>query len=685
MLRFVLLLCCIFATTSTEGADQSGAELYRTQIEPLLSNNCYDCHGYGTAEGGVILDEFESPEAASADPTLWWRALRMVRAGLMPPADHAELAPEDIALLEGWIKTHVFRFNPQQPDPGRVTLRRLNREEYRQTVHDLLGVDYDTRENFPPDDSGHGFDNLGDVLNMSTLHLEKYVQAGKAIADQAVPQTSEDAKHQEFFGGPIPDADQQRRELAEKLLRPLASRAYRRPVDQETLDRITEFAVAGYTERGLSFESAIAESLAAILASPRFLFLIEKTEGSQQEEFPRIDEFSLAARLSYFLWASMPDQELSQLAEEQRLRQELPQQIQRMTADPRWKRFVRQFVGQWLGARDVQHAVIDVVDVLRRDEPPNPEARRLRGRLHELRKIPSEKLTSEQKAELEQVAEDFRKATEKYREIDIGAYASLRPLMRAETERHFEYVFRQDRPLIELLDCDYAFLNARLARHYGIEEVEGDEIRRVDLPADSPRGGVLTQGTMLVTTSNPNRTSPVKRGLYILENILGVPPAPPPPNVPELPDVNSRRSGNVPSLRDSLARHREDPLCSSCHERMDPLGLAFENFNALGAWRDAERGYAIDPSGTLITGRSFENVEQLKRILVEHHRIDFYRCLTEKLLTFAIGRGLDYHDVQTVDAIVEQLEASGGKPSVLVQGIVESAPFQRKRSQRRSL
>ena len=201
----------------------------------------------------------------------------------------------------------------------------------------------------------------------------------------------------------------------------------------------------------------------------------------------------------------------------------------------------------------------------------------------------------------------------------------------------------------------------------------------VSLPADSPRGGVLTQGTFLATTSNPNRTSPVKRGVYILENILGIPPAPPPPDVPELSDQDDPHHPDPPTLRESLALHREDPLCSSCHSRMDPLGLAFENFNALGMWREHDRGQPIDSSGTLVRGQLFADVQEFKRILLRDHRRDFYRCLTEKMLTFAIGRGLEYYDVQTVDMIVDRLEESGGKPSELIAGIVHSAPFQRKR------
>jgi hypothetical protein len=253
----------------------------------------------------------------------------------------------------------------------------------------------------------------------------------------------------------------------------------------------------------------------------------------------------------------------------------------------------------------------------------------------------------------------------------------LRRAMRQETERYFDYVLRENRPLEEFIDSDYAFLNARLAQHYGIEGVTGDEVRRVQLPPDSPRGGILTQGTILAVTSNPTRTSPVKRGVFILDNILGTPPPPPPPNIPALEDAAKPIEGREPTLRETLELHRAQPLCSSCHNRMDPLGLALENFNAMGIWREKERDQVVDITGQLITGEPFNNVRQLKQILVDQHRTDFYRCLTEKLLTYAIGRGLDHRDVETVDRIVARLDQ--GRFEALLMGVIESAPFQKRR------
>jgi Protein of unknown function (DUF1588)/Protein of unknown function (DUF1585)/Protein of unknown function (DUF1592) len=238
---------------------------------------------------------------------------------------------------------------------------------------------------------------------------------------------------------------------------------------------------------------------------------------------------------------------------------------------------------------------------------------------------------------------------------------------------------RQNHSLVELLDSDYTFLNERLAKHYGIDGVKGEAMRRVALPPGSPRGGVLTQGTVLTVTSNPDRTSPVKRGLFILDNILGIPPPPPPPDIPPLEAAGKKLNGRTPSLRETLALHRNSAMCASCHNRMDPLGLALENYNALGRWRDKESGQPIDASGHLVTGESFNGIRELKRILIDRHRRDFYRCLSEKMLIYALGRGLDFRDVETVDRLVDKIESENGRPSALLMGIIESPPFQRRR------
>jgi hypothetical protein len=256
---------------------------------------------------------------------------------------------------------------------------------------------------------------------------------------------------------------------------------------------------------------------------------------------------------------------------------------------------------------------------------------------------------------------------------------ALRTAMRRETEMSFEYVLRENRSLLELIDSDYTFVNEQLARHYDIPGVKGDEMRRVTLPKNSPRGGILTQGTMLLVTSNPTRTSPVKRGLYVLNNLLAMPAPPPPTSVPTLEESVEAILDHEPTVREALERHRSDPLCASCHARMDPIGLALENFDALGMWREAEQGQKIDASGQLLSGQEFQNLRDIKNILKNEYRLNFYRCVAEKMLTYALGRGLEYYDQYTVDRIVERLEAEQGQSSALVMAIIDSAPFQRQR------
>jgi hypothetical protein len=247
---------------------------------------------------------------------------------------------------------------------------------------------------------------------------------------------------------------------------------------------------------------------------------------------------------------------------------------------------------------------------------------------------------------------------------------------------YFNHIVQDDRSVVEFIDSDYAFLNERLAKHYGLTNlnITGANLRQVTLPPNCPRGGVLTMGSILAVTSNPTRTSPVKRGLFILDNILGTPSPPPPPNIPPLEDSESAFSNHPPVLREVLELHRRQPVCASCHDRLDPPGLALENFNAMGMWRDKERGQTIEVGGQLITGEKFANIQELKHILANQHRTDFYRCLAEKLLTYAVGRNLEDYDVESVDQIVERMQKQDGHFSALLMGVIESAPFQKRRA-----
>jgi hypothetical protein len=481
-----------------------------------------------------------------------------------------------------------------------------------------------------------------------------------------------------YFTKDAPDEAVARREHAAEILGRFAQKAFRRPVDKSTVDRLVNLAESVYSQEEKSFESGIGQAMVAILASPRFLFREEGLlEPSPGQKYSEVDEWALASRLSYFLWSSMPDEELFRLAAQKELRPNVKKQFARMLKDDRSEQFIRNFTGQWLQARDIDGVIIDARAVLGREDEADPQTDRLRERFRELRNKNEDELSTEEKADLERVRRElFRNRRGPRAELN----GPIRQAMRRETEMFFEHIVKNDRPLTELLNSDYTFLNARLARHYGLPEVDGDDMRLVKLPEDNPRGGILTHGTVLTVTSNPTRTSPVKRGLFVLENILGSPPPPPPPDIPTLEDVAKTFEGRVPSLRETLELHRAKPLCSSCHSRMDPIGLGMENFNALGMFREQERKQPLDISGKLITGEEFKTIQELKSILVENHQLEFYRCLTEKMLTYALGRGLEYTDVHTVDQIVSQLVETGGKPSALLLGIIESAPFQKRRS-----
>jgi hypothetical protein len=351
-----------------------------------------------------------------------------------------------------------------------------------------------------------------------------------------------------------------------------------------------------------------------------------------------------------------------------------------MVSDHRFSSLVRNFTGQWLQIRDVQGMDLNVRAILLRDAGSQRDFAKRRERFHQLSDIPEKDRTPEQIAELHELKELRKKfLADAPMEID----SELRKAFRDETEGCFAYIAHEDRSVLELLESDYTFLNDKLAKYYGMTNFGslGHQPKKVTLPANSLRGGILTDASILMVTSNPDRTSPVKRGLFVLENILGTPAPPPPANVPALEVAEKDFKDHDPTLRESLALHREKPLCASCHQRMDPLGLAFENFNAMGTWRETERKQPIDASGTLITGEHFQNARDLKHILATKYHTDFYRCLTEKFLTYALGRGLEYYDVETVDQIVARLEKTNGAFSALLLGVVESAPFQKMRTQ----
>jgi hypothetical protein len=386
---------------------------------------------------------------------------------------------------------------------------------------------------------------------------------------------------------------------------------------------------------GGSFEKGIAAALTAILASPRFLFRIEDDETTAATgggSAVLIDEFSLASRLSYFLWSTMPDDELFRLAERRELRQNLPHQIDRMVRDRRSDAFVQNFVGQWLRTRDVEAVPLDIKAVLK---------------------------------------------AKRWEDAEPVFNGRVRRAMRQETELWFAHVLREGQPATDLLTTKQTFVNEALARFYGIPDITGDAMRLVDIPADVPRGGLLTHGSFLIVTSNPTRTSPVKRGVFILDYLLGTPPPPAPADVPPL-EAAAPHAKNI-TMRERMETHRSDPLCASCHARMDPLGLALERFNALGQWRTDDAAASIDTSGRLVTGERFADARELSAVLAGTRQQDFYRCLAEKLLTYALGRGLEYFDGPAVDTIIKKVDRDD-RLATFVTAVVESVPFLMRRA-----
>lgn len=612
----------------------------------VFARFCGGCHFAGAEEGGVAIDRMlAATDAArpvdpgSAEHAGWVNLWKNLRAETMPPADEPQPSAAERRRMLEFVARDVMGVDARRPDPGHVVLRRLNRVEYANAVRDLTGIQENLRDDLPADDTGYGFDTIGEVLSVSPLLLEKYVdlaaRVGDRVAAAAVVTADGYPPHLRrlFAFGPRPADPAARPDHLRRTVRRLAERAFRRPVDDETVARLVAVSEGANAAPGGSFEAGIAAAVTAVLASPRFLFRVEggATAATTGGAMP-IDEFALATRLSFFLWSTMPDDDLFAAAAAGTLRKDLGSHVERMLRDRRSDAFVENFVGQWLQTRDVTALPFNLRTVLGvRDH------------------VAGEKIFS----------------------------TEVRRAMRAETEMLFAHVLRTGLPATELLLGRSTFLNEPLARFYGIAEVFGDEMRPVTLPDHVPRGGLLTHGSVLVVTSNPTRTSPVKRGLFILDNLLGTPAPPAPPGVPPL-DEAAAKLPQATAMRDIMERHRRDALCASCHARMDPLGLTLEGYDAIGQWRPEAAAGAIETAGRLITGEPFADVRELAAVIAGPRRRDFHRCLVEKLLTYALGRGVEYFDEPAVDMILEQA-GPDGRLDRLVQGVVMSVPFQMRR------
>ena len=727
---------------------------FEKKVQPVLSKTCAPCHNDRTSSGGLNVAPFLDPKSITQQRDGWERIIQKMRTGEMPPRGIPRPAAQ-IDELTKFVQTEFERADKLvKPDPGRVTARRLNRSEYSNTIRDLLAVDFRADKDFPTDDSGYGFDNIGDVLTVSPVLMEKYIAAAERIAARAIaadplPKPLEalyhnkdknirridgstiEATHRIEFDGEytvriglpgeraadakpvtmnfwmdgkllhsmqvetkpsglvyfnpyseeqmklfLPEGDHvfragfidddfvkklTGRELynnknnkylesitfigpfeskaerasrkkilicdsntgqacVEKIVATLARRAYRRPVSKNDVAPLMKFFAMAKHE-GLSTEQGIQLAIQAMLVSPHFLFRIE--HDADPAKVHPVTDLELASRLSYFMWSSLPDEELLSQAEARKLRSPgvIEAQVKRMLADDRAAALAENFAGQWLETRNL--------DSIKPDPQKFPE---------------------------------------------WGP--ELRDAMKTETRMFFESILRENRPLSDFLNAKYTFLNERLAKHYGIDGVTGPDFRRVDLTTDQ-RGGILAQASVLTVSSYPTRTSPVIRGKYVLQNILGTPPPPPPPDVPAL---DEEAVGNAGSLRQQLEKHRSNAICASCHSRMDVLGFGLENYDAIGKWRTKDGKFPIDSSGTFPNGKSFTSPAEMRGLLAANMP-EFARCLVEKMLTYALGRGLEQYDRRTVDDMNRKLAAADYRFQTLVNEIVVSLPFQNRRGE----
>ena len=786
-----LALPSIGAGPATAAAAQAAEAPQAAEAEApsraILDRYCVTCHNERLLTGGLTLVGLDIADIHGNAEVLE-KVVHKLRSGQMPPEGRPRPDQETVDAFAGALETALDRAAADDPNPGRVASRRLNRVEYVNAIRDLLALEVDGAALLPSDMAGFGFDNNADVLSITPTLMSRYIAAATKISRAAIgspdnrpvmqvykvgydrrdARAGEDApfathgglavrhnfpldgdytfavrlkrnetietidgigedEHQievrvdhgliqrfdiggrypgpdpgqliavpeddvegqrlhEYrmtadhaleitvpidagtrlvsvtftdsapspsvstdmpgidtvfisgpFNGRVPESTPMRDRIfvcrpdgattaaeeacAREIIGTLARRAYRRPVTATDVDPLMVVYREGRADR--DFESGVERALEALLAMPNFLFRLERQPvDTQPGTIYELTDLELASRLSFFLWKSIPDDELIDVAAAGELSdpETLAAQVRRMLADPRAGRFMDDFVGQWLQVRNIH------------SQDPD-------GALF------------------------------------AGFNDSLRNAMVRETELFFQSQVRADRPIPELLTADYTFLNEDLARHYGIGDIYGSRFRRVTWE-DDRRHGLLGHASLLTVTSYANRTSVVLRGLWVLENLLGAPPPPPPPNVPPLAE-NDR--ANPTSLRERMEQHRASPVCASCHRRMDPLGFAMENFDAIGRWRETDGGAEINSTITL-SGTTIDSPRAFREaLLVEGHN-EFIRTVTEKLLTYALGRGVDYYDAPTIRRIVHDIADDDYRWSALVQAVVESQPFRMRRA-----
>lgn len=591
-------------------------EVFASDVLPALKEYCLECHRGSRAKAGVNLASLTNVAALYQNPKLWETVVRLVEERQMPPSD-SDQPSEAVRLKLRDSLVHLLDHpDPHYVlrDPGTKLIHRLNRTEYNNTIRDLIGVDTRPADAFPADGGGGG----GFDNNASTLFVPPILMERYLAAADAVLAVADPARL--MVARPVWYRSE--RQTAWVNLAWFAGRAFRRPVEPWDIERLV-----GLFERerrkGASFETAFKAACKAVLISPRFLFRIEhESEGPEPR---RLDGYEFASRLSYFLWSSMPDDALlAAAADGSLLREEvLEAQVRRMLRDPKSRAFAEQFTSQWLGTKTLHTTV-------------QPDRRRF---------------------------PQFNNA--------------LRDAMAAEPVEFFASLIAEDASALRLLDADYTFVNADLATLYGLTNVTATHLVRVSLP-DRTRGGVTGMAAVLTQTSYPLRTSPVLRGKWILEEILGTPPPPPPPLVATLPADDRVREGLT--FRQRLEQHRKDPNCATCHSRLDPLGFALENFNPIGAWREKVADEPVDARGTLTNGDEVNGPVQLKEALLARKSL-FLRHLAEKLMAYALGRGLEHYDIPSVKEVAQRAADNDYRLNTLILEVVKSYPFQWRRGE----
>lgn len=589
--------------------------------QTFLKTYCRGCHEGKTPVAGFSLDMVHSSTSLHADAQRWARINARVKSGAMPPQGAPAPTIEPREQFNQWVDSALrAEACAGGLTPGPAPIRRLNRDEYSATVRDLLDIHLDVGQALPADGAGgEGFDNAGETLFLSPLHSEKYMEVAKFALDFAAKEYKSRAKILIAKPGNGVSPNQ----AAHEILKAFLPRAFRRPVDENDIAHYMELFRA-VQKQGEAFEPAIFFALRGALVSPMFLFRVEP--GNPTQAVRQVEQYALASRLSYFLWGSMPDPLLFDLAAAGKLQhpEVLRLLVPRMLRNDRSLEFAQRFVDQWLRTRELTGD-----------------------------KAPDAKL--------------------------FPAYAAdeeLRSDIRLQPTLFFRELLVKDLSLLDLIDSKNTIGTSNLEKHLGIVLPLNKNARKqpqwVALPEGSHRGGLLGMPAVLAVSSYPYRTSPVLRGAWILDAMLGTPPPPPPPNVPALEE---QHEGAPPkSVRERLTQHRANPVCAGCHSRIDPLGFALENYDPVGKWRDQDAGKPVDNSGEMPDGAKFQGPDQLKALLLERKDV-FLRNLTSKMLGYALGRGLTLTDSCTVDSIVSEVKQHDYSAQSLVEAIVLSVPF----------